>query len=106
MTEQQMRDLLLRGVALADRISDMTPSLIDDYVVDVAKKLVENDDYWRVLYRVIQAAIGYVSADNREMVLANDNDLAALSDMSGFSPTTLVLVVRALLTILDWWTDQ
>ena len=87
---------------LAD-LAEMTATDVDDKLLAKLHALVDNDQHWRLLYAIIEAANQYLRPDDQESLLVGSSDVVVLGDEVGIDPATLILIIQAVMQVIDWW---
>ena len=106
MDAKQARRIIQSGINLAVNLAELTPSPVDDKVLDVASRIVANDEYWALAWHVIEKAIGYFDRENRHLVVESSDSMAHLAEVCGCDRELVCEVIQVLIEILQWWTQQ
>ena len=107
--EAALRELIRGQVQFIKFLVELTPIDIDDKMVAILERVIEDDVWWAVAYRLIVMAAGYVTTEAQAEVVrtaADDNDVVMLANEAGFDPTIIILVIQAIVQFLDWWRNR
>ena len=107
--EAALRELIRGQVQFMKFLVELTPTTIDDKVIVILERVVEDDVWWSVSYRLIVMAAGYVTAEAQAEAVrtaTDDNDVVMLAGEAGFDPTIIILVIQAIVQFLDWWRNR
>lgn len=106
MDSRDARRVLKLGLDLASNLAELTPTLLDDELVDMAALIVNDDEYWALAWHVISNAIGYIDRENRHLVVEADASSGALADACDMPVELLATVLQLMIEILQWWTGE
>jgi len=88
------------AVAVMDEVSQLTTVTIDDQVVDALLNIVESDDLWGLVWRIVE----WVVPDNEGLVTGTHPPvLGELGERLGIDWTKLAVLIQAIIDFIKTW---
>jgi len=92
--EAELRAWVRSVFEMADELADMSATPVDDQLVQVALKLVNDDEIWSLAYQMLVAIV----TDDDNKVGASFNQLTS---KAGIDPLTIMALIKMIAEIIQ-----
>ena len=101
---EEVRHWVLRLLAIADEFADKTTTQIDDFLVDIVRKIAASREAWVAVYGLI---VDLVDGNDAALVAEPDNErIKLVSDKAGIDPVSLIMLIQAVIQLIKWWRNR
>lgn len=97
--KEAVREWLISLLGIAQALTDRTPNEADDKVVEFLVRSVDNEKLFDPIYDLLVAML---AAEPGAPVCTVSPELATLAEASAVAPTTVFLVLEALVAIVNF----
>lgn len=97
MTEQELKQWILDILAVIRKGCTLTPTTIDESVVDMVVRAVESEILWAWIYRLIGGLLG---PDDDESILVSTEPMPVDAvEVAMINPLVVIAVIKALIEL-------